>query len=82
MSLDKATPTYTRCWYLKWFSTIVLLGSALAAATNYLPYNFLLGGIGCTGWTLVGIMWHDRSLILLNAVTATLLYMGYFNYIS
>ena len=31
---------------------------------------------GTAGWFWVGMLWHDRALILLNGVLTTLLAMG------
>jgi hypothetical protein len=32
------------------------------------------------GWFWVGMLWHDRALIMLNGVLVTLIAMGLINY--
>ena len=32
--------------------------------------------VGTIGWLWVGILWHDRALIMLNGALATLLFTG------
>ena len=38
--------------------------------------DLILSFIGCFMWTLVGLMWNDRALIVLNAVATFVLLTG------
>lgn len=38
--------------------------------------------IGTIGWTYVAIAWHDRALIILNAVISVILAIGLLEYVS
>ncbi len=72
----KITPKGDLSWYIKWVSSIfIIIGMALTSA-NLFPINIIIHGIGVTGWLVVGILWHDRALIMLNGALATLLFTG------
>jgi len=38
--------------------------------------DIILSLIGVTGWFFVGLLWHDRSLIVLNGASAVILLTG------
>lgn len=61
--------------FLEWFSTFCLISGAVATATNFIPLNVVLFLLGSSGWTIVGIMWNKKSLIILNGVL-TLIYVA------
>ena len=65
----KITPKGTIDWYIKWVASFLLLiGMAMVCAGGYEPWNMVVSLIGVTGWLVVGMMWHDRALIFINAV--------------
>ena len=39
-------------------------------------YDLWFSMFGTIGWFTVGMLWHDRALILLNGVLVVLLIMG------
>jgi hypothetical protein len=39
--------------------------------------DITLSMLGATGWLIVGIMWKDRALIMLNGIAATILFYGF-----
>jgi hypothetical protein len=39
-------------------------------------YDLWFSIFGTAGWFWVGMLWHDRALIMLNGVLTTLLTMG------
>ena len=55
-------------WYIKWVSSIFIIGGMALTSANIFPMNIIIHGIGVTGWLVVGMLWHDRALIFLNAV--------------
>ena len=68
------TPLHTIDWYIKWFSSIVLMAGILLTANNIYPLNLYFHFVGIGGWLIVGILWNDRSLIVANTFAiATLL---------
>ena len=73
----KVTPKYDLSWYIKWVSSILILIATCARATGTIPeVDLWFGLFGTAGWFWVGMLWHDRALIMLNAVLVTLIFMG------
>ena len=67
--VKSATPKYTIDWYLKWFSSLVVLAAMSIRGIEDLVYwDLILSIIGITGWLAVSVLWKDRALILLNGV--------------
>ena len=76
----KVTPKGDLTWYIKWVSSIfIIIGMALTSA-NIFPMNIIVHGIGVTGWLVVGMLWHDRALIFLNAVAIFVYVTGLLNH--
>tara|TARA_R100001086_G_scaffold247960_1_gene183649 strand:+ start:40 stop:411 length:372 start_codon:yes stop_codon:yes gene_type:complete len=68
------TPLYTVDWYIKWVSSIILMLSTVLTANNIFPLNLYFHSIGIGGWLIVGMLWNDRALMVINAFAlATLL---------
>ena len=44
------------------------------------PLNMYIHLVGVSGWFVVGMLWHDRALIFLNAVAIAVFFMGILNY--
>jgi hypothetical protein len=77
----KITPKGDLSWYIKWVSVVLILVATSARATGTLPHVDLWFGLfGTMGWFVVGYLWHDRALILLNGVLVTLIFTGLLNY--
>lgn len=74
-----ATPKGTLDWYLKWIGSIWLL-VAIALRSTGLPelqvYDVLLSFSGTLMWAVVGFIWRDRAIIIINAVAAIMLLGG------
>ena len=65
-------------WYVKWIATVfVLTGMALRTTQEHMFADITVSMIGAAGWAVVGIMWKDKALILLNAVATTILLYGF-----
>ena len=67
-------------WWIKWFSSIVLILGALTTTMNLYQYNMYFQFVGITGWLIVGIMWKDWSLIVVNVVGSTIMFIGIIHY--
>ena len=72
-----ATPKQDLSWYVKWVSSAFVLSAVMMrSATGDSPEQIanlrladqILSLIGCAGWTVVGFLWKDRALIILNAI--------------
>ena len=76
----KVTPKGDLSWYIKWVSSVfIIMGMAFTSA-NIFPMNIIVHGIGVTGWLIVGMLWHDRALIFLNAVAIFVYATGLLNH--
>ena len=73
----KITPKYDLSWYIKWLSSLMLMVAVCfrAADLNHM-FDLYFSFVGTLGWLWVGILWHDRALIMLNGALATLLFTG------
>jgi len=77
----KITPRYELTWYIKWISSIfILCGMALISAGGYPLLQLSISLIGVIGWGVVGMLWHDRALIFLNAVAMSIFLTGIVNW--
>ena len=70
-----ATPKYTLDWYIKWVASILVLISLAmrSAGIDYRMYDLVFGLAGIILWLWVSIIWKDRALIMLNAVSGFML---------
>ena len=79
----KVTPKGDLSWYIKWASSIIILSGMVLTSASVEPWNMWTHLIGVSGWLVVGMLWHDRALILLNSVAififASALVNFYFN---
>ena len=49
-------------------------------AVELFPINLFIANVGFIGWFTVGMLWHDRALIVLNAISFAIYSMGILNY--
>ena len=77
--VKSATPYYTADWYIKWIASIIVL-FAVAIRSSGVPelmiWDMFLSWIGAAMWALVGFMWKDRAILLLNGVLGLMLFSG------
>ena len=78
--LDKQTPTYTLDWYIKWIASIILVVGVILTSNNIYPLNLIVHAIGMFGWFIVAVIWNDRALLVINAVSLVLLINGLVSY--
>lgn len=62
-------------WYIKWAATVAILVALIArsAGPEYRSIDLTVGSVGVALWLWVSVMWKDRALIILNAVSLVLL---------
>ena len=80
MMVDKKTPIHTLDWYIKWIASFLLIIGVVLTSNNIFPANLIFHAIGLLGWFVVGILWNDRALIVINAVTLALMSNGLITY--
>ena len=76
----KITPKGDLSWYIKWVSSIFIIIAMALTSANLYPINIVFHLIGVTGWLVVGMLWHDRALIFLNAVAIFVYATGLLNH--
>ena len=75
----KITPKGDLSWYIKWTGSLFLIVAMMMTSVNIFPLNLYVALVGMTGWLIVGILWHDRALIVLNAVSVAIYGLGIMN---
>ena len=78
--LVKQTPTYTIDWYIKWVASIIIIISVILTSNNIYPLNLFFYAAGLSGWFIVALLWNDRALLIINAVSLALLLNGLVSY--
>jgi hypothetical protein len=81
--IKSTTPKGDLSWYIKWASSLIVL-VAISFRTVYDPkvpetawmhhIDIIGSWLGAIGWCLVGMLWKDRALILLNGVIGIILF--------
>lgn len=61
---------------LAWFSTFCLLIAASLAALNLYPYYIFAFIVSNTLWVLIGLLWREKSLVILNAGLTVIYLIG------
>ena len=62
--------------FTKWVSSLVIIAGMALTASNIYPLNMYLQLVGITGWLVVALAWHDRCLIMQNAVAVFIFTSG------
>jgi hypothetical protein len=73
------TPKYTLDWYIKWAGSIIVLfavGIRSSGIPELLIWDVFLSWLGAAMWCVVGFLWKDRAILLLNGVLALMLFGG------
>ena len=90
--VKSATPKGDASWWIKWTSSIIVLVAITIRAANVpnetffgIPlqvWDIFLSWLGAAGWFVVGYLWKDRALILLNGMIAIMLFSGLIRYFA
>ena len=67
-------------WYIKWIASVILIFGAASTSMNMYPYNMYLQFTGVFGWLIVGIIWRDWALIVVNVIGSLILFAGIRHY--
>ena len=80
--IESVTPKGDLSWYIKWFASFfIIVGMMLTSLdVSLYPLNLYFHLIGVSGWFVVGMLWHDRSLLLLNGIAIAIFIMGILQY--
>ena len=66
-----STPTGGPDSYLKWIGVIFAVGGIFLQTAGWAPWGQVCYLLGATSWTLVGIYWNDKAVMLGSVIPAT-----------
>jgi hypothetical protein len=77
-TIKSVTPKYDLSWYIKWIASFFVIGGMIMTSldVSLFPTNLFFHLIGVSGWFVVGMLWHDRSLIVVNGIAISIFMMG------
>ena len=78
--IEKMTTTLTFDWYVKRIASVLLIVGTIVTSNNIFPLNLFFHAGGMLGWLVVSILWNDRALLVVNAVSLALLINGLVSY--
>lgn len=61
--------------WIAWIGTFMLISAALLAAFNIYPYYIFAFIFANTVWILIGVLWNEKSLIIMN-IGLTVIYVA------
>ena len=76
--IKSITPKGDLSWYVKWIASVFIIFGMMMTSldVSFYPMNLYFHFIGVSGWFVVGFLWHDRSLIVVNGIAMTIFAMG------
>tara|TARA_B100000287_G_scaffold432324_1_gene491370 strand:+ start:3368 stop:3700 length:333 start_codon:yes stop_codon:yes gene_type:complete len=79
-----ATPKGTLDWYLKWIGSVIFILAVTVRSTE-IPelriVDLILSFIATILWAVVGFLWKDRAVMLINGVACVILLTGILKYL-
>jgi len=64
-------------WWIKWVSSaLLLIAMGFRATTAYPVVDLYLSTVGLLGWLIIGILWREVALIVVNGVSVVVLMVG------
>ena len=66
-----STPTGGPDSYLKWIGVLFAVGGIFMQSAGFILYGQICYLLGATSWTLVGIYWNDKAVMLGSVIPAT-----------
>ena len=66
-----STPTGTVDWYIKWLGVFTVVVGIFLQNAGFYPYGQICYLLGAVSWTVVGIIWNDRAVMLGSVIPAT-----------
>ena len=76
MEIRKVTPGHGPTWNIKSTARIILLIGMVFTALELTPINLFFHLVGVIGWFVVGYMWHDRAMMVVNSVAIFVFVFG------
>jgi len=80
-TVEKQTPKGDLSWYIKWLASFFIIAAVCFRSAGADPiYDLVFSVLGTTGWATVGILWHDRAIMMLNGILSVILVVGIISY--
>jgi len=70
-SVAPSTPTGTIDWYIKWVGVLTVVIGIFLQSAGFFPWGQICYLAGAVSWTVVGIYWNDRAVMLGSVIPAT-----------
>ena len=64
----------------KWFSSVIILIGMVLTSNQIYPLNLMFSMVGSIGWLVVALIWHDRSIMIINASAIMIMSNGLVQY--
>lgn len=71
-----STPTGTIDWYIKWLGVFSVVVGIFLQNAGFYPYGQMCYLLGAVAWTVVGVIWNDRAVMLGSVIPATATALG------
>lgn len=69
--LRPTTPTGTPDWYIKWVGVLAAVSGIFLQSSGMLFEGQVAYFIGAVAWTVVGMYWNDKAVMLGSVIPAT-----------
>lgn len=66
-----STPTGGPDSYLKWIGVLFAVGGIFMQSAGFLLYGQICYLLGASAWTMVGVYWNDKAVMLGSVIPAT-----------
>ena len=66
-----STPTGGPDSYLKWIGVLFAVGGIFMQSAGFTLYGQVCYLLGATSWTIVGVYWNDKAVMLGSVIPAT-----------
>lgn len=70
-NMAPTTPVGTLDWYIKWFGVVFGVTGIFTMSAGFALYGMILYLCSALSWTMVGILWNDRAVMLGSVIPAT-----------
>jgi len=62
---------------IKWISTVLVLTGILLTNLNLYPLNIYFHGLGVIGWTIAGLLFKDKAILVNFGIQIPLFLFGF-----
>jgi hypothetical protein len=70
-AVSPTTPVGTLDWYIKWFAVIFGVTGIFLQNAGLVEYGLFVYLASSIAWTLVGVIWNDKAIIIGSVIPAT-----------